>query len=1077
MFRRSFGVLVVLVLSAAVGCTTTAPFISNLAGLPPSVVIPGTVVLTASGGPGSSRGLFTWTFSTDCGGTFTSTTTPNNGPANPITIGPTDAETVQVTYDSTGATPGVCTFTVKLVTSSGRSATLQVTTTIAARLLTVTKTGTGSGTVTSNPAGINCGATCVAGFNDGTVVTLTATPDAGSKFDGWSGDPDCSDGQVTMDADKTCTATFTLITAGLSLTKGDSPDPVTYGNNVTYTLTVTNNGPDPATNVTLTDTLPTNVMFVSATPSQGSCSGTTTVTCTLGTINNGANATVTIVVQAKAAGIDLIVDDDAGSCAYTGSVSDMASVTATEPDPVPGDNTATADTAISANYNTIGAAITAASGGHKIFVCPGTYNESLIITKALTITGAGIAAVTINPTTTGYGIEVSGGGSNVTLEQFTLNAGNSRNFMIHVSHVSNFTIQNAKLVGAGKTALPGGQPLGGVDLNTVTTALVKSVEVQDVSRNGIALTNSTGVTIDSANVHDTGVSAGWAGIAVYASSGTTSVAFAGSSTATNTPMGLYVEDFAGTTVNLALSSGITFSGQSVAPIVRYGLGSVPGLEATGPTAAFAEALGLIARLTAPEFPIPPTNTGAAFFYTVSAAISAAVASPAPYPSYAVVYDLSLDEFFVGNGMVIQRAINAASSGGKVNVLAGTYTEQLNIDKSLTLAGAGTATTTIKAPPAASRTTYTIPESTATWDPIVFARGTGAGVINVSISGFTIDGQNNYGASGTRYVGVLYRNVKPGTISSNVVKDLGHDGTQTFGILVYGDSDVTISSNNVSNYGRGGIGANGDAGANPDPTATIQGNTVTGPGATAPQTWASNGIQIGWGATGSIVNNEVTGNGWPGTAWTGTGIIVVDSNNVIVQGNNVHDNESGIVVGGYYDAASGLQVKNNTVNNNDWGIQVINNASNTIVEDNTVTNQNGDGIDVWNYGWPWTLDPTGTEVHNNSIVGSGYDGAWTNVTAEVVDMEDNWWGDASGPLDAADDAGETTEVPPCTASPASEINADGSGDSAADDSTTAIDYCPWLNAAPLSVSIKSITAKPQVKPPVRSENPSVVQPIE
>jgi uncharacterized repeat protein (TIGR01451 family) len=649
MLRRSLGILVVLVLSVAVGCTTTAPFISGLTGLPPSITIPATVVLTATGGPGSSSGLWTWIFSTTCGGTFTSTTTPNNGPANPITIGPTDAKTVQVTYDSTGATPGPCTFTVKLVTASGRSATLQVTTTINVRTLTVTKTGTGTGTVTSSPPGINCGTVCVAGFDDGTVVTLTAVPDAGSKFDGWSGDPDCSDGQVTMDADKTCTATFTLLTAGLSLTKADTPDPVTYGSNVTYTLTVTNNGPDPATNVTLTDTLPTtNVIFVSATPSQGTCSGTTTITCHLGTINNGANATVTVVVQAKATGIDLVVDDDTGTCAYTGTVTDTASVTATEPDPVPGDNTASANTTISANHSTISAAIAAASAGQKIFVCPGTYNENLNITKALTITGAGIASVTINPTTTGYGIDISDAGNNVTLEQFTLNAGNSRNFMIHISGVSNFTIQNAKLVGAGKTVTPGGQPLGGVDLINVTTALIKNVEVQDVSRNGISFTNSTGVTIDSANVHDTGVSTGWAGIAVYATTGTTSATFAGTSTVTNTPMGLYVEDFSGTTVNLSLSSGITFSGQAVAPIVRYGLGTVPGLEATGPTATFAyPALGLVARLTAPDFPMPPINKGASFFYTVSDAIAAAQAAGSPYVDFAVVRDLAANVCYAG----------------------------------------------------------------------------------------------------------------------------------------------------------------------------------------------------------------------------------------------------------------------------------------------------------------------------------------------------------------------------------------------------------------------------------------------
>lgn len=79
--------------------------------------------------------------------------------------------------------------------------------------LTVTKQGPGSGTVTSAPAGISCGADCSENYNNGTVVTLTATPAAGSAFAGWSGDADCSDGSVTMNAAKTCTATFNVIPA------------------------------------------------------------------------------------------------------------------------------------------------------------------------------------------------------------------------------------------------------------------------------------------------------------------------------------------------------------------------------------------------------------------------------------------------------------------------------------------------------------------------------------------------------------------------------------------------------------------------------------------------------------------------------------------------------------------------------------------------------------------------------------------------------------------------------------------------------------------------------------------------
>jgi hypothetical protein len=82
----------------------------------------------------------------------------------------------------------------------------------------VTKEGTSSGTVTSDPAGIDCGTTCQALFDEDTEVNMAATPRAGSVFAGWSGDPDCSDGQILMDADKACTATFNVLPPGPDLT-------------------------------------------------------------------------------------------------------------------------------------------------------------------------------------------------------------------------------------------------------------------------------------------------------------------------------------------------------------------------------------------------------------------------------------------------------------------------------------------------------------------------------------------------------------------------------------------------------------------------------------------------------------------------------------------------------------------------------------------------------------------------------------------------------------------------------------------------------------------------------------------
>ncbi len=75
--------------------------------------------------------------------------------------------------------------------------------------LAVRKGGSGSGTVTSVPEGINCGSSCTAPYANGAKVTLKATPDPGSVFSGWSGDLGCAEG-MTLTAGLTCTATFNL---------------------------------------------------------------------------------------------------------------------------------------------------------------------------------------------------------------------------------------------------------------------------------------------------------------------------------------------------------------------------------------------------------------------------------------------------------------------------------------------------------------------------------------------------------------------------------------------------------------------------------------------------------------------------------------------------------------------------------------------------------------------------------------------------------------------------------------------------------------------------------------------------
>ncbi len=91
--------------------------------------------------------------------------------------------------------------------------------------LSVTRDGSGSGTVTSNPPGIDCGATCSAAFDSGTVVTLMATPATGSIFSGWSGSACSGTGPctVTLTANTTIFARFTV--SGSTTVNFDNPAP------------------------------------------------------------------------------------------------------------------------------------------------------------------------------------------------------------------------------------------------------------------------------------------------------------------------------------------------------------------------------------------------------------------------------------------------------------------------------------------------------------------------------------------------------------------------------------------------------------------------------------------------------------------------------------------------------------------------------------------------------------------------------------------------------------------------------------------------------------------------------------
>ena len=191
--------------------------------------------------------------------------------------------------------------------------------------------GTPTGSVTFKDGGIAIGGCSSVALTSGSASCTTSFSSVGThpltaEYNNVDGNFNNSTGAVSHNV--------STMPTDLSVTKADSPDPVNAGDNLTYIIHVANHGPQP-TDVTLTDTLPPQVTFVSATPSQGSCNEAGgTVTCNLVTMASGGSATVTIVVNVP-------LTTPAGTV-----LRNTAQVNGTRPDSDLSDNTSTAETTV-----------------------------------------------------------------------------------------------------------------------------------------------------------------------------------------------------------------------------------------------------------------------------------------------------------------------------------------------------------------------------------------------------------------------------------------------------------------------------------------------------------------------------------------------------------------------------------------------------------------------------------------------------------------------------------------------------------------------------------------------------------
>ena len=155
---------------------------------------------------------------------------------------------------------------------------------------------TGVWTVGSVASGANATLNIVATTAAIGAKTNTAEVSASNQFDA-----DSTPGNSVGTEDDQASATVTPTIADLSLIKTVNLPNQPVGQNVVFTLTLANAGPDAATGVSVTDLLPAGLTFVSSTPSQGTYNATTGL-WTVGTINSGANATLAITATVNGLG-------------------------------------------------------------------------------------------------------------------------------------------------------------------------------------------------------------------------------------------------------------------------------------------------------------------------------------------------------------------------------------------------------------------------------------------------------------------------------------------------------------------------------------------------------------------------------------------------------------------------------------------------------------------------------------------------------------------------------------------------------------------------------------------------------
>ncbi|MEZ4388836.1 MAG: FlgD immunoglobulin-like domain containing protein [Candidatus Krumholzibacteriia bacterium] len=724
------------------------------------------------------------------------------------------------------------------------------------------------------------------------------------------------------------------------------------------------------------------------------------------------------------------------------------------------------------DYASVHDAVAAAAAGDVVHVLDGTYalNSTLNISQAITLQGQSETGVVFDVNCgAGYGIHPSVGG--VVLQNLTLNvvtpSGEYAGYTIHASGTPNvqvgLTITNVTVQGAGGVL----KRRAGVDIHGYDNVTLNNVTSKDATwGNGIQLTGCANVTVEGCTTANNA----WGSLSIYCSN---------------------------SLVPGRGSSNIAINGDNC----TFGEGNVFIEDEFGFTSTGVVVAGYDFLMWNDEF-----RVGAAGFTfikdTLADAVAFALAGFGGYESATSIMEIATGEFLVdaslGIGLTIQAAVDAAPAGGVVNVAAGTYQEQVIIDKSLSLLGAGATSTTVEAPDPIDRAPYQITTWTSsikTVDPVIGAVAAGT----VHIADLTVDGRdtgpdNFYGihffdTSGSitdcTVAGIHY---PAGPGAQNVVSIVATQG------VAPGELAIEISDNTVPSFQKGGIAIKG-----PDQTFVVNGNNIA---SNLNPDIAGNGIQLSYGATGSTAGNTVTGVGYTGDDWAGTGILLFECGDVTMNADTVTGSQSGVNYSDWrwvyaHPVPVNLVLNDLVLTDNEWslGAQLSGEESdlNLTINGGTIDNSGGDAIDVFgtgpngSYYSGWNNGNANVSITGTAVDGVVLDGLWVadlsgnttnafdsfvlrevgfenctenavnNDATEQIDARLCWWNDADGPTPAAKRGGGgtiarptsmPTDLPENPVGKANEraVTADKAGDGVAGN----VLYAGWLADAPANL---------------------------